>query len=381
MDDIFLVIWRVPFFSHIATECVFSANLLVLHLHNTRPGHAERHKAQSHWRCQSEFWDRKMLNHFKSRRNEMYDKGLQPIGCFGGCWMNSLIPLGQRNPSPSFPWGLSKELRNELTNFMEARLRLKAKLQKETALADLSGMNMHVLLVFSVHWFNWFPAKTMSDVDFGSPSIRDIPNCTNCIYEWQAKERCSGWECTKKMDLRPRVVCQSQAQGAPLSCRQLQWWEGTNTVENRHYFGPQYSGHCILLEGFVAFWPPILMKRRGYCCNKPKFIVKKLIPPIHQYKITHMVIYRPMLREGLWNRFVVFAANVDSEREREWAWSANPISNDRCKALSNYLCPWWLNLCFWAVTAARFGKNPVSWRARKSVVHLRIFDLYYTVGG
>ena len=138
------------FFSHIATECVFSANLLVLHLHNTRPGHAERHKAQSHWRCQSEVWDRKMLNHFKSRRNEMYDKGLQPIGCFGGCWMNSLIPLGQRNPSPSFPWGLSKELRNELTNFMEARLRLKAKLQKETAFADSSGMNMHVLLVFSL---------------------------------------------------------------------------------------------------------------------------------------------------------------------------------------------------------------------------------------
>ena len=174
----------------------------------------------------------------------------------------------------------------------------------------------------------------MSDVDFGSPSIRDIPNCTKCRQRSAAQ------------------VCRSQAQGAPLSCRQLQRWEGTNTVENiGHYFGPQYNRHCILLEG-LFLWPfgpqfgPILMKRRGYCCNKPKFIVKKLIPPIHQYKITHMVIYRPMLREGLWNRFVVFAANVDSERERERAWSANPISNDRCKALSNYLCPWWLNLCF-----------------------------------
>ena len=104
VDVIFLVIWSLPFFfSHIATECVFSANLLVLHLHNTRPGHAERHKAQSHWRCQSDFWDRKMLNHFKSSWNEMYDKALQPIGCFGGCWMDSLISLGQRNPSPSFP--------------------------------------------------------------------------------------------------------------------------------------------------------------------------------------------------------------------------------------------------------------------------------------
>ena len=189
-------------------------------------------------------------------------------------------------------------------------------------------------------------------LNFWSPSIRDIPNCTKCLYEWQAKERCSGWECTKKMDLRPRVVCRSQAQGAPLSCRQLQRWEGTRvpiqwrigTILGLNIIGTVYS--LKVLWPFGPQFGPILMKRRGYCCNKPKFIVKKLIPPIHQYKITHMVIYRPMLREGLWNRFVVFAANVDSERERERAWSANPISNDRCKALSNYLCPWWLNLCF-----------------------------------
>lgn len=122
----------------------------------------------------------------------------------------------------------------------------------------------------------------------------------------------------KKMDLRPRWYANPRRKERLCHAGKLQRWEGTNTVEHiGHHFGPQYSGHCILLEGFVAFWPPILMKRRGYCCNKPKFIVKKLIPPIHQYKITHMVIYRPMLREGLWNRFVVFAANVDSERERE----------------------------------------------------------------
>lgn len=209
---------------------------------------------------------------------------------------------------------------------------------------------MHVLLLFFLFiGLIGFLLKRCPMLISGVPQFETSPTAQNA-----GKGALLRLGVYKKMDLRPRVVCRSQAQGAPLSCRQLQWWEGTNTVENRHYFGPQYNGHCILLEGFVAFWPPILMKRRGYCCNKPKFIVKKLIPPIHQYKITHMVIYRPMLREGLWNRFVVFAANVDSEREREWAWSPNPISNDRCKALSNYLCPWWLNLCFWAVTAARF---------------------------
>ena len=61
---------RVMFFSTSQRNASFQLVFLVLlHLHNTRPGHAERHKAQSHWRCQSEFWDRKMLNHFKSSRN------------------------------------------------------------------------------------------------------------------------------------------------------------------------------------------------------------------------------------------------------------------------------------------------------------------------
>ena len=144
----------------------------------------------------------------------------------------------------------------------------------------------------SLWCFHWFPAKTMSDVEFlESLNSRHPQLHPNCIYEWQAKERCSGWECRKKMDLRPRWYADPRRKERLCHAGKLQRWEGTNTVENRHHFGPQYNRHCILLEG-LFLWPfgpqfgPILMKRRGYCCNKPKFIVKMLIPPIHQYKIT-----------------------------------------------------------------------------------------------
>ena len=180
----------------------------------------------------------------------MYEKGLQPIGCFDECWGNEthhplFLEVFRKNSEMSWPILWRHDVDAMHSSWLQVKLQKKQPLQTCREWICMSAFG-----VFCSYTPKSIGCLLKTMLISGVPQfIRDIPKCI-WIYKWQAKERCSGWElCTRNGSQRSKDIPIPGASASSVMQATLQRWErNSKRVENRlapwkalWAFGPNFD--------------------------------------------------------------------------------------------------------------------------------------------